>query len=186
VVGERDDGDDAFSFDWGSTPESRRWDALVARAHRAIERDDADELRRLHAEEADWRGGDVFHDAVRRGSINCVRFLLGLLSWANEPDECGGTPLMSAAQGDLSLVKVLVEAGADPNALAEDFVPDIDEDCRYQSALFWAALAGRQDVVEYLAPLTNPDLRRRVPDLIRRRREWETRGRDADSFGEGG
>jgi len=81
---------------------------------------------------------------------------------------------MYAAQVNLLLVGLLVEAGADPNGLAEDFV-EVDADCRFRSALFWAALAGRQDVVEYLAPLTRPGLRHRVPELIRQRREQEAR-----------
>jgi ankyrin repeat protein len=171
-----DDLGDAFSFGWGATPESASRDDFTARVYRALEGDDAGELRRLAAGHPDWRGGDVFHDAVRRGSVECVKVLLGLLGddWANEPDECGSTPLMYAAEGDLVLVQLLVEAGADPNGLAEDFV-EVDEDCRFRSALFWAALAGRQDVVAYLAPLTRPDLRRRVPELIRQRREQEAR-----------
>src|SRR5262245_21589819 len=144
----------------------------------AIEPDDADELRRLTAELPDWTGGDVFHDAVCWGSIECVKVLLDLGNSANEPDECGSTPLMYAAQGDLAPVRLLVAAGADPNSLAEDFIPDSDADCRYRSALFWAALAGRQDVVEFLKPFTHPDLRSRIPELLRQRREQESRRSD--------
>jgi ankyrin repeat protein len=166
VSDDRDNWGDAFSHDWGATPESRARDACAARVYQAIDRDDADELRRVAAAYPDWRGGDVFHDAVRRGSIECVRFLLGLGNLAGEPDECGGTPLAYAAEVGLDLVKLLIEAGADANTLAEDFV-EVDEDCRFRTPLFWAALAGRQEVVEYLAPLTDPDLRRRIPELLR-------------------
>jgi hypothetical protein len=121
----------------------------------------------------------VFHGAVRRGSVECVKALLGLLGddWANEPDGCGSTPLMYAAQIALVLVELLVEAGADSNGPAEDFV-EVDEGCRFRSALFWATLAGRQDVVAYLAPLTRPGLRQRVPELFRWWREQEARRRD--------
>jgi len=172
----RDDRGGAFSYDWGATPEWRARDEFTARVYRAIERDDADELRRIAAGHPAWRGGGVFHDAVRCGSIGCVRCLLGLLGedWANEPDECGGMPLAYAAEVGLDLVKLLITAGADPNALAEDFVA-VDEGCRFRTPLFWAALAGRQEVVEYLAPLTHPDLRRMVPELLRQRREQEAR-----------
>jgi len=173
-----DDLGNAFCHDWGATPESVSRDHFRARICRALEGDDARELCRLAAEHPDWRGGDVFHDAVRRGSVQCVKELLGLLGddWANEPDECGSTPLMYAAQVNLILVKLLVEAGADPNGLAEEFV-EVDENCRFRSALFWAALADQQDVVAYLAPLTRPALRHRVPELIEQRREQETRRR---------
>src|SRR5262249_29110955 len=130
-----DDLGDAFASDWGATPESGHRDAFAARVYRALEGDDAGELCRLAAEHPDWRGGDVFHDAVRRGSGACVKALLGLLGddWANEPDECGSTPLMYAAEVGLALVQQLVATGADPNALAEDFV-EVDEDCRSRSA----------------------------------------------------
>jgi hypothetical protein len=172
-----DDFGDAFSHDWGVTPESRAWEEFSSRAHRAVEQDDSDELRRLAAERPEWKGGDVFHHAVRVGSRECVAFLLDMGNSANEPDECGSTPLMYAAQGDLDLVRLLVEAGADPNALAEEFV-EVDRDCRFRTPLFWAALAGRREVVEYLAPLTHPDLRAMVPALLRQRREQEMRRQD--------
>lgn len=175
-----DDGDDSFSYDWGATPESRARDEFTARVYRTIEQDNADELRRIAAERPDWRGGDVFHEAIRQGSIECVTLLLDLLGddWANEPDECATTPLMYAAQADLRLVKLLLKSGADPNALSEDFDLEIDADCRFRSALFWAALAGRQDIVEYLAPLTHLELRSRLPALLRQRREQESRPGD--------
>jgi hypothetical protein len=175
VVDDADDLGDAFSPDWGATPEWQARDALTARVYQAIERDNADELRRAAAERPGWAGGDVFHDAVRWGSIDCVKLLLHLGNSVNEPDECGSTPLMYAAQGDRELVRLLVAAGADPNALAEDFVSELDEGCRYRSALFWAALAGRQEVNDFLGPLTHPELRARLPELLRQRREEESR-----------
>ena len=167
--------DDSFTFEWGSTPESREQDNITSRAYRAIERDDAEEIRRLAAENPGWIGGDVFHDAVRWGSRECVSALLALGNSANEPDEGGGTPLMYAAQGDLALVQLLIAAGADPNVLAEDNDPEIDPDCHGQSALFWAVLAGSQDVANYLAPRTCVELRERIPEALRRRWEQETR-----------
>src|SRR4051812_34342795 len=116
-----DDADDSFTFNWGATPETDRYLERLDRAYEALERDDADEIRRLAAEDPDWRGGDVFHEAVRYGSIRCVEALLEMGNSALVPDECAATPLMYAAQGDLALVRLLIEAGADPNALAEDF-----------------------------------------------------------------
>jgi ankyrin repeat protein len=173
-----DDLDDAFTLDWGVTPESRARESLSQRLYNAIERDDAAEIRRASAEHPGCPFGLVFQDAVRKGSIKCVRVLLELGNRANDPDECATTPLMNAAQGDLELVRLLVAAGADPNALAEDFDAEIDEDCHYRCALFWAALAGRQDVVDFLSPLTHPELRARIPELLRRRREQESRPQD--------
>ena len=50
------------------------------------------------------------------------------------------------------------------------FTPEVDPDCRFQSALFWAVLSGRQDVADYLGPLTDPRLRDSVPEALRLRR----------------
>jgi ankyrin repeat protein len=61
-----------------------------------------------------------------------------------------GLPLLVAATvGNLEIVKLLVNAGVDVNK----FDPDDDE-----TALFRAMFNGHQDVVEYLASLTDQSL----------------------------
>jgi ankyrin repeat protein len=68
----------------------------------------------------------------------------------NERHDENYTILMEIAwTGRVDLVKVLVEMGADVNALSNDTT----------FALFEAAREGRQEVFDYLAPLTAPELR---------------------------
>src|SRR4051812_37660298 len=98
-----DDLGDAFTHDWGATPESRRDDAIQARFSQAIERDDADALRRAAAENPEWARGDMLIlDAARYGSARCVAALIELGADIHTADEGGATPLIYAAQGDLA------------------------------------------------------------------------------------
>ena len=67
-------------------------------------------------------------------------------------------PLMIAAEkGNLEMVKLLIEAGADVNQIAMstgDF------------ALASAAAGGHVEVFNYLAPLTNPELRKEAEEIF--------------------
>ena len=83
---------------------------------------------------------------------------------------------------DLDIVKVLVEGGADVNALAEDLSGDLDEfeflDEAFQhaeldglTALVYAVLYGHTKVKEYLAPLTNAELRAQARKIERQARQ---------------
>jgi ankyrin repeat protein len=127
-------------------------------------------------------------DAIGRGTAADVRQLLAGGADPNEIEEAGDvTPLMdAAAQGNLEIVKALVEAGADVNALAQDLSGDLEEfeflDEAFQhaelhglTALVYATLYGHSEVKKYLARLTNAELRAQARAI----------GRRAQHYGEG-
>jgi ankyrin repeat protein len=86
-----------------------------------------------------------------------------------EPDE--PTPLMAAAaSGRLDVVEVLVEAGADVNAIVDDQSGELDQFPFLErffafgglsgiTPLVYAVLYGQEDVCAYLAPRTATNLR---------------------------
>src|SRR5262249_55869419 len=92
---------------------------------------------------------------------------------ADEP-----TPLMAAAaSGRLDVVQVLVGAGADVNAVADDQSGELDQFAFLEdllplggfsgmTALAYATLYGQKPVCDYLTPLTATNLRSEV-DAIR-------------------
>jgi ankyrin repeat protein len=125
-------------------------------------------------------------DAIGNGTAEDVRQLLAGGADADEIEEAGDvTPLMAAAtRGDLEIVKVLVEAGADVNALAEDLSDDLDEfeflDEAFQegelhgmTALLYAVLYGHTEVKKYLSKATSPGLRAQAKAVERRARRSE-------------
>jgi ankyrin repeat protein len=128
----------------------KRYESLEA----AIQADDAESVRRLLADGAD---------------PNAVE----------EADDV--TPLMyAAAAGELEIVEALVGAGADVNALANDFSGDLDEfgyvaeafaDAELYGlfALAYAVIYRHDEVFEYLSPLTSEELREQALGLRKRR-----------------
>ena len=66
-----------------------------------------------------------------------------------ELEEADTLLMKAAARGELDFVKLLVESGANVNQINQNG----------ESALLFAACAGWQDVYEYLALVTSPDLR---------------------------
>lgn len=101
------------------------------------------------------------YDWVEAGDIERIRFLLNrdLIDVDISIGEDGCTPLMLAAfHGHLELVRLLVEFGANVNALT------MDNNFALQNALQGGAL----DIAHYLYPLTDPDtaewLREEYPD----------------------
>ena len=130
---------------------------------------------------AQQRRAQRFNDlaeAVLGGTADDVRRMTADGTHPDDRDEINDpTPLMiAAARGQLDVVEVLVSAGADVNALAEDFTGELDQfpfldDLFAESrltamtALAYAALYGQEQVFHYLAPRTAPSLRQEAEAL---------------------
>ncbi|WP_435017838.1 ankyrin repeat domain-containing protein [Tundrisphaera sp. TA3] len=136
--------------------------------HAAVEAGDLGEFRRLIS---GWpflaRYIMALIRAVELGRADMVADFIKGGADVNMTDELGDTPLMSAARlGHPGITRMLVEAGANPDALAEDVEPQIDWECRGRSALHDAIACGHDEVVAYLTPLTSPWLRLRAEMAI--------------------
>jgi ankyrin repeat protein len=127
---------------------------------------------------------ESLHDAIQNGSAADVKQFLAAGADPNQIEEAGDvTPLMyAAARGDLEMVKALVEAGADVNALAEDLSGDLDEfdylDEAFQNgelhgltALVYSVIYGHTKVKAYLAKLTDAKLHSQAKAVERRARD---------------
>ncbi|MGB0560201.1 MAG: ankyrin repeat domain-containing protein [Spirulinaceae cyanobacterium] len=93
------------------------------------------------------------------GDIETVRFMLQQGADVNLPTDNPDvtTPLMDAVRGgSLSIVELLVKEGADINEIRDGG----------NSALLIAIDAGHQDIFDYLAPLTNQDIKDEILDEI--------------------
>jgi hypothetical protein len=71
--------------------------------------------------------------------------------------------MYAAIRGELDRVRLLVEAGADPNAVPEDVARDLDLGQYRWTAERHAAAQGHWAVVDYLAPLTGSRARGKSP-----------------------
>lgn len=95
--------------------------------------------------------------AIDTGDIEIVQALLESGINVNQRDEDGWTALMYASlEGYSNIVEALVRAGSDVNAesLGGDY------------ALYIAAHSKNQEVFDYLAPLTNLELRREIEQCL--------------------
>lgn len=91
-----------------------------------------------------------FFDLIEDGNIDLIKELICSKCDVNAQIEDGLTPLMAAASlGNLAIVKILVEAGANVNQI----------DVYGTSPLMFAANKGFSDVFNYLAPLTNAEIK---------------------------
>lgn len=84
-------------------------------------------------------GWTALHAAASGGHAKIVEYLLTQGQNPNAQDEDGESPLMYAAQTNIDVVRVLINAGADP------FLQDNKD----QTALKWAMNSSRQDVISY-------------------------------------
>jgi hypothetical protein len=126
-------------------------------------------------------------DAALNGSAEDVRRMIADGTPPdNREEENDPTPLkVAAAHGRLDIVKALVDAGADVNALAEDhsgeldqfpFIDELFADAWLTAltALAYAALYREEQVYRYLALRTAPELRREAEAVRRARAEYPT------------
>ncbi|MDJ0591851.1 MAG: ankyrin repeat domain-containing protein [Pleurocapsa sp. MO_226.B13] len=81
--------------------------------------------------------------------------------------EEGMTFLIVAAAGNLEIVKLLVESGADVNAMST----------YGDSALFNAVLNGHQKIADYLEPLTNTEIRATVNRYVKTGKCYPTKSK---------
>lgn len=82
--------------------------------------------------------------------VNRVRELIEAGCDVNVRIEEGCTPLIAAVLvGNLEIVKLLVEFGADVNVI----------DGYFGSPLYYASYNGFQNIAEYLEPITSPKIR---------------------------
>ena len=106
--------------------------------------------------------------AAETGKVELVKLLVKAGADVNQPDEEGWTVLMFAGgEGNFDIVRVLVEANADVNF----------ESPTGEHALETVARQGHQEIFDYLAPLTNLDLReeaeQKLSEGIGKRRQEE-------------
>jgi hypothetical protein len=126
---------------------------------------------------------NLFHAALE-GAVEDVRHLLADGTHPDDRNEWEDpSPLMAAAaRGRLDVVEVLVNAGADVNAEADDQSGELDQfpylDGLLEAgrltaitALAYAALYGQEQIYQFLAPRTAPHLRGEAAAILRARAE---------------
>ncbi len=92
-------------------------------------------------------GDTILHAAANRGQTEIVSFLIAADLAVDARTQSGYTPLMYASQhGSAATVKVLVDAGADVNAL----IVERDTGVSYSNAISAAAKHGHAEVVRML------------------------------------
>lgn len=104
-------------------------------------------------------GSTALTEAIYAGRTEVVRVLLSAGADTSIP-VCGEVPpplMLAARVGNLEIVKLLVEAGADVNQIAQS---------SGTYALAEAAGEGYEDIFNYLAPLTNPELREEAEKIL--------------------
>ena len=96
-------------------------------------------------------------EKIKENDIECICQMLGNRININIRFEDDITPLIFAVkQGNLEIVQLLVQAGADINALDADF----------ESALLIAKMQDFDTIADYLAPLTSDEIRAVVDEQM--------------------
>jgi ankyrin repeat protein len=157
--------------------QQRALDAALERVYPAIETGDVGlVLRVLH--ECPCLA-QLFHaDGLLRYAIECDQYgvleaLLGAGIPADTIDESGTTPLMdAAASGRLETARRLLQAGADPNVLPEQYDRKIDPDAYGHSALFFALCRAGREMVDLLVPVTRAEVRELAQEAHRREQRF--------------
>jgi ankyrin repeat protein len=89
-------------------------------------------------------------EKIQDNDVDSIQAMLANGIDVNLRFEDNVTPLIAAAgQGNLEIVRMLVEAGADVNAL----------DAEFESALLAAKIRGFDEIERYLFPITNDEIR---------------------------
>lgn len=102
---------------------------------------------------------ELFDAIEDEQDVNRVRELIKAGCNVNVRVEEGCTPLIAAVLvGNLEIVKLLVESGADVGAMDQ-----------YGSALYYAKYNGFQDIVEYLEPITSLEIRSQIESEMSRK-----------------
>jgi len=99
-------------------------------------------------------GEGLMHLAVGWGDLEAAAALLAAGVTPNQPGDLGMTPLhIACLNGNLPMVKLLVDGGADPFSLNEGSPP-----------FYCARSQGHDEVCEYLAPVMR-ELQDKDPDV---------------------
>ncbi|MEM0980533.1 MAG: ankyrin repeat domain-containing protein [Cyanobacteria bacterium P01_H01_bin.58] len=99
---------------------------------------------------------DAFN-AIREGNLEKLNSLIKSGCNVNTQDEYGRTMLLVAASlGQAEIVRLLVDVGADVNQVNHD-AQTVDE----YTALAAAASKNQKHIIDYLAPKTNFELKKR-------------------------
>ncbi|AMV25599.1 Ankyrin repeat protein [Gemmata sp. SH-PL17] len=155
---------DPFNSRGELSPEEQVWQDILERAYAAV--DARDPAGVIAAVTGHPRFASTFWSlpllqyAIESGAVGVVGALLGAGVPADAVDELGATPLMiAAAVGNIEIVRLLLDDGADPNVLPEQHDRDVDPGRCGRSALYEALIRGHRAVIDLLTPVTRSDIR---------------------------